>query len=151
MMIISKKKRKRERTVVSQCGGGYGGGCWRVVDIVGRQNNFFGKPLKDIFLSSIRQQATMVSRQTADNYIRQVIHYDPDVPQRFKKSPEYIVKNEREPYMSIVLKIWRSKNFNAQPVYLTLTQEQTAQYRKLAGIVLTSDDYKMETFTLHAE
>ena len=93
----------------------------------------------------------MVSRQTADNYIRQVIHYSADVPERFKKTPEYIVKNEREPYMSIVLKIWRSKNFNAQPVYLKLSQEETAQYRKLAGIVLTSDDYKMKIFTLYLE
>ena len=83
----------------------------------------------------------MASRQTGDNYIRQLIHYSTLVPERFKKTPEYILKNQRDPYSSIVVKIWRSKNINARAIYLTLTRDETIQYRRTAGIVLTHDDY----------
>jgi hypothetical protein len=83
----------------------------------------------------------MASRQTGDNYIRQLINYSALVPERFKKTPEYILMNERNPICSIVVKIWRSKNFNTQPMYLTLSPDETTQYRKSAGIVLTYQDY----------
>jgi hypothetical protein len=83
----------------------------------------------------------MASRQTGDNYIRQLINYSTLVPERFKKTPEYILMNERELNSSIVVKIWRSKNFNARPIYLNLSPEETAQYRRTAGIVLTYLDY----------
>jgi hypothetical protein len=83
----------------------------------------------------------MTSRQTGDNYIRQLIHYSTLVPERFKKNPTFQILGIRRPYAGITLKVWQSKNIEARCIYMNLSLEETDKLRQMLGVVLTHEDY----------
>jgi hypothetical protein len=83
----------------------------------------------------------MTSRQTGDNYIRQLIHYSTFVPDRFKKNPTFQILGIIRPYVGITLKVWQSKNIEARCIYMNLSLEETDKLRQMLGVVLTREDY----------
>lgn len=78
-------------------------------------------------------------RQTADNYIRQLINDSPLVLPSFKKEPFYELLDDRKTV--IVVKVWRSKNTDAKCIYLRLTTDESNRIRQMNGNVLTYLDF----------
>jgi len=76
-----------------------------------------------------------MTRQTADNYIRQLIHESPMVLPSFKKDPFYVMLDDKQ--SAIVIKVWRSKNTDTKCLYFRLSIDESNRIRQMSGNVVT--------------